>query len=339
MPAEPSNDHDAAKGEAFGCCYRCCTSLSVPPADMPNHRAHHLLLLSSLALRSAQGLVCRSSGALPHLSKFLGHPRDVPSPASPFQLPPPPSRPRTLRLWGISEWRDLVFNFPGSGDDRRLGREQGAPPREVCILPFPFTDVLLQGETKQLRLYEDRFIKLFETSMQKHEGVVAMGLLADSGIIQTVPLCEIEAYNRLEGFGIFVTIRAVSRAQLLEVVQQEPYLRGVCVEIADKLPPNLELPNLVAHNIENLMVLLSSMEHRLAQAGKDEAEGGSAASVLDEDDREMQRRIALAKLVRMEGGGGGGGDGCILASKFACCTIHTGDSYALCRMIGGSVLL
>lgn len=206
-------------------------------------------------------------------------------------------RSSSTQLRGISEWRDLVFNFPGSGDDRRLGREQGAPPREVCILPFPFADVLLQGETKQLRLYEDRFVKLFDACMQEHEGVVAMGLLADSGIIQTVPLCEIEAYNRLEGFGIFVTIRAVSRAQLLQVIQHEPYLRGVCVEIADKLPPNLELPNLVAHNIENLMLLLSSMEHRLSQAGNDEADGGAPAPALDDDDREMQRRIALAKLV------------------------------------------
>jgi Lon protease-like protein len=267
---------------------------------MPILGAHRILFLSWLALKSAQGFLCRSKEA----QRQVHHqpPSLATSPSWPF----PPRRSRlsapTTRLRGISEWRDLVFNFPGSGDDRRLGREQGAPPREVCILPFPYADVLLQGETKQLRLYEDRFIRLFDESMQKHEGVVAMGLLAESGIIQTVPLCEIEAYNRLEGFGIFVTIRAVARAQLLEVVQQEPYLKGACVETADKLPPNLELPNLVAHNIENLMVLLSSMENRIAQAGKDnddDAEGGAASTVLDEDDREMQRRIALAKLVRV----------------------------------------
>jgi hypothetical protein len=65
---------------------------------------------------------------------------------------------RTSSLCGIGEWRDLVFDFPGTGDDRRLGMEQGAPPKEVCVLPFPYAEVLLQGETKQLRLYEERCV-------------------------------------------------------------------------------------------------------------------------------------------------------------------------------------
>eukprot|EP00977_Amphora_coffeiformis_P014498 scaffold4062_cov130-Amphora_coffeaeformis.AAC.1 len=127
-------------------------------------------------------------------------------------------------LCGISEWRDLDFNLPGTGD-RQLGRNS-APPKSVCLLPFPYQDVLLQGETKQLRLYEDRFIKLFQDVRDNYEGVVAMGLLANSGIIQTVPLCEVEASNTMEGFGIFVTIRVVGRAQLLDITQQEPYLKA-----------------------------------------------------------------------------------------------------------------
>lgn len=73
-------------------------------------------------------------------------------------LPSHTSRLRARSLFGIAEWRDLVFDFPGTGDDRRLGMEQGPPPKEVCILPFPYTEVLLQGETKQLRLYEERCV-------------------------------------------------------------------------------------------------------------------------------------------------------------------------------------
>jgi len=198
---------------------------------------------------------------------------------------------RNPRVFGISEWRDTFFNFPGTGQDRRLGRETGGAPKEVCILPFPYDEVLLQGETKQLRLYEDRFIQLFDYCTEKHSGVVAMGLLAESGIIQTVPICEIEAYNRMEGFGIFVTIRVVGRAQLDEITQQEPYLTGVCRELSDKIPPNLELPNLVASNIENFMLLLSSMEHRLLQAMEESEDE-------DEDQAEMRKRIQIAKLVR-----------------------------------------
>ena len=196
------------------------------------------------------------------------------------------TRPRTATR-DIHEWRDIDFGFPGTSESRRLGSELGPPPKPICILPFPFTDILLQGETKQLRLYEDRFIKLFDCCMKEHGGVVGMGLMADSGIIQVIPLCEIEAYNRMDGFGIFVTIRVVGRAKLLEITQQEPYIQAVCTEMNDKLPPNLELPNLLASNVENFMLLLSSMEHRLEKVDDDS----------DGDDPKMRRRIDAARLV------------------------------------------
>ena len=54
----------------------------------------------------------------------------------------------------ISEWRDLMFdNVPKELIARSNADE---PIREICILPFPLTDVLLQGETKELCLYEER---------------------------------------------------------------------------------------------------------------------------------------------------------------------------------------
>ncbi len=53
----------------------------------------------------------------------------------------------------ISEWRDLMFEPPASMDTAGV---QDEPLREVCVLPFPLSDVLLQGETKELCLYEER---------------------------------------------------------------------------------------------------------------------------------------------------------------------------------------
>lgn len=194
-----------------------------------------------------------------------------------FQIKSSLSRPTRLR--GISDWRDLMFDYPATGDDRRLGMEESGPPKSICILPFPYNEVLLQGETKQLRLYEQRFIDLFEDVMDNHEGVVAMGLLASSGIIQTVPLAEVEAYNRMEGFGIFVTIRVVGRAQLIDLTQQEPYIKGVCTELSDELPPNLDKPNMLADTIEHAMVSLSSLEHKLAK--KKESESSSTSTAMD----------------------------------------------------------
>ena len=115
-----------------------------------------------------------------------------------------------------------------------------SPPREVCVLPFPFDEVLLQGETKELRLYEDRFVTLFEDTMDNYGGVVAMGLLADSGIIQSAAICEIEAFNRMEEFGIFATIRVVGRSSLVDVTQETPYIKAVVSEILDEVPDNLD---------------------------------------------------------------------------------------------------
>ena len=36
-----------------------------------------------------------------------------------------------------------------------MDQEEG-PLRQICILPFPLDDALLQGETKELCLYEER---------------------------------------------------------------------------------------------------------------------------------------------------------------------------------------
>jgi hypothetical protein len=136
---------------------------------------------------------------------------------------------------------------------------------------------------------------LFDYCMENHGGVVGMGMLADSGIIQTVPLCEVEAYNRMEELGILVTIRVVGRATLFDLTQQEPYIKAVCVEISDTAPPNLDLPNLVAQNIETSILTLSSMEYQLQEAA---SRGDDEVLEMLESDDEMRARAVKAKLVR-----------------------------------------
>jgi hypothetical protein len=193
------------------------------------------------------------------------------------------------KILGITEWRDIILddaeNHAGQG--RRKMQNLEEPLRSICILPFPCEELLLIGQTKQLRLYEDRFIELFDDVMENHEGVVAMGLIAASGIIKTVPLCEVEAYNRMEGFGIFVTIRAVGRASLTDVTKQDPYIKAMCYELTDKHPPDLKKANLIADTIEDAMVTLSALEHKL-ETLMDKPDS--------EVDEEMERRIKIAKL-------------------------------------------
>lgn len=72
-----------------------------------------------------------------------------------FQTPHP-RRPTTYLNADISEWRDLMFEPPTALDTSERPDSEESPLREVCIMPFPLNDVLLQGETKELCLYEER---------------------------------------------------------------------------------------------------------------------------------------------------------------------------------------
>jgi hypothetical protein len=65
-------------------------------------------------------------------------------------------QPFTTRLCDMSEWRDVMFEPPSMLNDLVKEDNQEGPLREICILPFPLNDVILQGETKELCLYEKR---------------------------------------------------------------------------------------------------------------------------------------------------------------------------------------
>jgi hypothetical protein len=71
-----------------------------------------------------------------------------------------------------------------------------------------------------------------------------MGLLAPpAGILQTMPLCEIESYQTMEGdtgfetsFSILATIRAVGRGTLVSIKEEDgdtEFLTGWCTEMCD----------------------------------------------------------------------------------------------------------
>jgi hypothetical protein len=88
--------------------------------------------------------------------------------------------------------------------------------------------------------------------------------------------------------------------------------------INDKVPLNLSFPMVL--NIENFLLVLSSMEHRLAQAKKEGGEKSSTDGEEDEEDNEMQRRINIAKLVRT--------NVCVCSdvTVVVCCCLHFGPT-------------
>lgn len=257
------------------------------------------------------------------------------------------------RLYGIQEWRDQAYEEHYTLEayqQANTDQQQPKIPATVPILPFPFTDILMQGQRKQLNLYEKRFHDLFTDAMDNHHGMVGMGLLLGQGMITTMPLCEIESFTRLgnvddneyvdkgDGMGngsIFVTIRAVSRAKIAEddLMQETPYFKAKVVEVTDE-PVSLEVEDnvglkekgndgnkvlgesspiqvgsLVASTIENLMVSLSSMEHKLNEVKATKKDATTTATTTtpqkkddavanneDNVDREMNTRLEAARL-------------------------------------------
>ena len=249
----------------------------------------------------------------------------------------------TSRLYGINEWRDDALQSKYTLDSYK--EESSAVTSTVPILPFPFSDLLLQGQRTQLNLYEQRFHELFQDAIDNHCGMVGMGLLAGNGMITTLPLCEIESFTRLgyednwinkrDGMGngsIFVTIRAVGRCKIISedgLIQEEPYMKATVMELVDEditesgvreksnssstvsgESSPIEIATLVASNIENEMVSLANMEHRLKELEdsvkqkKEEEEEKKTATTMgkssseEDGDEVMNRRLVEAQLVR-----------------------------------------
>jgi hypothetical protein len=162
------------------------------------------------------------------------------------------------RIFGIVEWRDTCFSASECLTELR---------KPVCLLPFDYEEALVQGQTKELRLYEERFIHLFEDVMENHEGVLAMALLSEEeeAILSSVPLCEVADYTRMAGeFGIFLTIKCVGRVELMDVDQDGQYMVAECIEIMDSGSPDLSQANLVADSIDKMVKKMSRIEEELS---------------------------------------------------------------------------
>lgn len=202
-----------------------------------------------------------------------------------------------------------MFDCPEVVGELRSMNDDEGPLREICILPFPLHDALLQGETKELCLYEERFHLLFEKSRRDHGGVVAMGLLdPPAGILQTMPLCEIESFQTMQGdtgfetsFSILATIRAVGRCTLVSIEEDDggtEFLTGWCTEMCDDVSSEngqtgggreiLQLGNDLADKLEGVFNTIIILEKEVEQMEEDASD-----KISSEPSEATLRRIQL----------------------------------------------
>ena len=67
---------------------------------------------------------------------------------------------------------------------------------KLGLLPFPISDCLLPGETKQVHLYEARFIQLFADSASSHHDCLgAMYYTPNGNVAMISTLLEVEEFQ------------------------------------------------------------------------------------------------------------------------------------------------
>lgn len=86
----------------------------------------------------------------------------------------------------------------------------GSARLELGLLPFPLEQALLPGETKQVHLYEARFIQLFEDCTLSHSDCLGALLITPGGGISAVTtLLQVEEFRKQE-FGVWARLKVHS---------------------------------------------------------------------------------------------------------------------------------
>ncbi|URE12790.1 ATP-dependent protease La (LON) domain [Musa troglodytarum] len=151
---------------------------------------------------------------------------------------------------------------------------------DLPLLPFQMNEVLIPSESKTLHLYEARYLALLEESLSKKKLFVHFVLdpvhssISSSGASYAARygcLVAIESVKRLE-IGALVSIRGISRVNIIELMQMEPYLRGLVVPMLDNISDQekeleqklLELTEYLV-SLHNLQIKLKASKEELLQ--------------------------------------------------------------------------
>lgn len=93
-------------------------------------------------------------------------------------------------------------------------------PLQLGLLPFPLEEALLPGETKQVHLYEARFIQLFADAAAQHDSCIGQLLYTNRGAVAITSLLEVEEFRK-EEFGVWARLKCVGRVRLLSVAETD----------------------------------------------------------------------------------------------------------------------
>jgi Lon protease-like protein len=106
---------------------------------------------------------------------------------------------------------------------------EGAVPGDLGLLPFSVDEALLPGETKQVHLFEARFLQLFSDASRNGAArprMAALLVTPGGNAAAVTTLFEVEDWRRKE-FGVWAQLKCTGRVQMVDVRQTDyEYLVG-----------------------------------------------------------------------------------------------------------------
>ena len=141
-------------------------------------------------------------------------------------------------------------------------------PRKLGFLPFPLEEALLPGETKQVHLYEARFVQLFDDCKSNGNCLGALYFTPQNNIVAVTSLLEVEEFKAgADGVGVWANLKCVGRVQLQDVEKTEfDYIEAVVDLYKDADAPDEQMEKAVAE-IRTVHTSVVEMEERLRSSG------------------------------------------------------------------------
>jgi hypothetical protein len=182
-----------------------------------------------------------------------------------------------------------------------LSASSEPPPsvRSLASFPFPITELLLPGETKELHLYEARFLSLLKQALGDG-GLAAQLVFADQGLLSLGSLLAIESCEQRE-VGCNVVVRAVGRLKVVDVHGTEPFVTALYAPVNDLAHTTALQRSYLRNQTGQVMAL-----HEECRQARDKLmrRGPRALQELDEGESPSERVTWGHELLRPESGFG-----------------------------------
>lgn len=94
-------------------------------------------------------------------------------------------------------------------------------------LPFPMDEALMVGETKQLHLFEARFLTVLERMLaSERRGAAQVLFTGDDHALAYAPLLRVREWTRRD-VGVNVVVECTGRLRLVDIHSTEPFITAV----------------------------------------------------------------------------------------------------------------